>query len=84
MGKVKTEITFYAGIHTIGGVVMSVVYGEHRVLLEIGTAYEPKTDVYDHCVQPRDKNRLRDELHLRRYQWWMDYTAGYICRIFLN
>ena len=62
----KTEITFYAGIYTIGGVVMSVVYGEHRVLLEIGTAYEPKTDVYDHCVQPRDKNRLRDELHLRR------------------
>lgn len=62
----KTEITFYAGIHTIGGVVMSVVYGGHRVLLEIGTAYEPKTDVYDNYVQPRDKNRLRDELHLRR------------------
>lgn len=62
----NTEITFYGGIHTIGGVVMSVVYGQHRVLLEIGTAYEPKTDVYDHTVRPRDKNRLRDELRLRR------------------
>lgn len=62
----NTELTFYAGIHTIGGVVLSIVYGSHRVLLEIGTAYEPKTDVYDNCVRPRNRNRLRDELLLRR------------------
>lgn len=62
----KTEITFYAGIHTIGGVVMSVVYGGRRVLLEIGTAYEPSTDVYDGVVRPRRARRLEDELRLRR------------------
>ena len=62
----KTEITFYAGIHTIGGVVMSVVYGDHRVILEIGTAYQPKTDVYDNYVRPRNEGRLYDELRLGR------------------
>ncbi len=62
----NTELTFYAGIHTIGGVVLSIVHGGHRVLLEIGTAYEPKTDVYDGFVRPRLRGQLRDELLLGR------------------
>ena len=62
----NTSLTFYAGIHTIGGVVLSIVHGGHRVLLEIGTAYEPETDVYDGSVRPRLRSRLRDELLLGR------------------
>ena len=62
----KTEITFYGGTHTIGGVVMSVVYGNERVLLEIGTAYNPATDIYDGTVQKRNERYLFDELTLGR------------------
>ena len=49
----RTEITFYGGLNTIGGVVMSIVYGHERVLLEIGTAYNPATDMFDGTVQNR-------------------------------
>ena len=35
----KTEIKFYGGLNTIGGVVMSIIYGNERLLLEIGMAY---------------------------------------------
>ncbi|MBR3841571.1 MAG: hypothetical protein IKM20_10580 [Erysipelotrichales bacterium] len=62
----KTEITFYGGTHTIGGVVMSVVYGKERVLLEIGTAYNPATDIYDGTVLKRNERYLFDELTLGR------------------
>lgn len=62
----KSEITFYGGLNTIGGVVMSIVYGKERILLEIGTAYEPATDVYDGTVLKREKNWLKDELKLKR------------------
>lgn len=62
----KTEVTFYGGLDTIGGVVMSVVYGKERVLLEIGTTYDPATNVFDGTVQNRKDNYLYDELKLRR------------------
>lgn len=60
----KTKITFYAGIHTIGGVIMAVEYGNDRVLLEIGTAYVPSADVFDGHVQPRLRHRLSDAVRL--------------------
>lgn len=62
----KTKITFYSGIHTIGGVIMAVQYGKERVLLEIGTAYQPATDVYDGHVLSRSMHWLTDELALNR------------------
>lgn len=65
----KTEITFYGGLDTIGGVVMSLVYGKERLLLEIGTAYNPATDVFDGTVQHRQKHFLSDELKLNRVPW---------------
>ncbi|MBQ7890137.1 MAG: hypothetical protein IJ356_10295 [Erysipelotrichaceae bacterium] len=65
----KTEITFYGGLNTIGGVVMSVVYGKQRVLLEIGTAYNPATDMFDGTVQHRKENLMYDELKLHRAPW---------------
>ena len=62
----RTEITFYGGLNTIGGVVMSVVYGKERLLLEIGTAYDPAGDMFDGIVHHRTENYLFDELTLRR------------------
>ena len=62
----KTEITFYGGLNTIGGVVMSVVYGKERLLLEIGTAYNPASDMFDGYVEHRTENFLYDELKLGR------------------
>ena len=62
----KTEIKFYGGLNTIGGVVMSITYGNERILLEIGTAYNPASDVYDGMVSHRIDNYLYDELRLKR------------------
>lgn len=62
----KTIIKFYSGIHTIGGVIMSIEYGSERILLEAGTSYEPALDVFDGYVQPRKKEWLRDDLRLHR------------------
>lgn len=62
----RTEIKFYSGIHTIGGVVMAIEYGKDRVLLEVGVAYDPATDVYDGMVKHRKTNWLKDELLLNR------------------
>ncbi|MCL2008091.1 MAG: hypothetical protein FWG77_08405 [Treponema sp.] len=60
----KTKIVFYSGIHTIGGVVMSIQYGKDRVILEMGSAYEPATAVYDGTVLKRSRNFLKDSLIL--------------------
>lgn len=62
----KTEIKFYAGLNTIGGVVMSITYGKERILLEIGTHYNPATEVFDGVVKPRNNYHLYDDLYLKR------------------
>lgn len=62
----KTEIKFYSGLNTIGGVVMSLVYGKERILLEIGTAFEPATDVIDPVMIRRPEHYLYDELSIGR------------------
>ena len=62
----RTEIKFYGGLNTIGGVVMSIVYGKERLLLEIGMAFDPSSDVFDGMVTPRIENYLVDELKLKR------------------
>ncbi|MDR1794447.1 MAG: hypothetical protein LBR25_03555 [Erysipelotrichaceae bacterium] len=60
----KTTVKFYSGITTIGGVIMEVIYDKHRVLLEIGTAYDPSLDIYDGTVLRRHQNWLKDALVL--------------------
>jgi len=62
----KTKIKFYSGLDTIGGVVMSLVYGKERILLEIGTAFEPAKDLIDPIMNLRKENALYDELCLER------------------
>lgn len=56
----------YTGLRTIGGVVCSVVYGNDRVIFEIGSAYNPSTDVYDGVVLPRSKAWVRDAIRTKK------------------
>ena len=64
MNSKRTEIVIYSGIDTIGGVIFSVSYGKDRVLLEMGSAYDPVKDVFDGVVKSRNKNWLADKLRL--------------------
>lgn len=41
MENKQTKLTFYRGLNTIGGVIMSLEYENERVLLELGMACEP-------------------------------------------
>lgn len=60
----KTELTIYSGINTIGGLIFSVSYGNDRVILEMGSSYDPTKDVFDGVVKARNKNWLADKLRL--------------------
>jgi ribonuclease J len=62
----KTKFTLYSGLNTIGGVVFSVEYGQDRVIMEMGSAYNPSTDVYDGVVIPRSKAWVRDAIRTQR------------------
>jgi len=46
----KTKFTLYTGLYTIGGVNFSVEYGKDRIIMDMGSAYNPATDVYDGIV----------------------------------
>lgn len=65
--KTETVITFYSGLDTVGGVVMEVIYRSSRVIMEIGTVFNPGFNLYDGNVNPR-KSFLRDGL-------WIDDIA---------
>ena len=56
----NTEITFYSGIHTIGGVVMTIRYKNHQILLEMGASFSPDTDVYSANINLRETKWLHD------------------------
>lgn len=62
----RTKFTLYTGLRTIGGVVFSVEYGKDRVIMEMGSAYNPSTDVYDGVVLPRSKAWVRDAIRTQR------------------
>lgn len=56
----------HTGLYTIGGVICSVEYGEDRVIFEMGSAYDPRTDVYDGIVLPRSKAWVRDAIRTKK------------------
>jgi ribonuclease J len=60
----NTEFVMYSGLYTIGGVNASLTCGKDRVVFEFGSAYDPKTNVFDGTVEKRDKNWIRDLLRL--------------------
>jgi mRNA degradation ribonuclease J1/J2 len=48
----RTRITFYRGIRTIGGNLIDVEYGESHILFDFGTVYKPE--------EPQQPSDLRD------------------------
>lgn len=60
----RTEFTMHAGTHTIGGVIAEVRYGDHRVIFEMGSAYNPRTDIHFNGIERRTRSWLRDGLRL--------------------
>ncbi|MFC4598908.1 MBL fold metallo-hydrolase [Cohnella hongkongensis] len=64
MTPAQTEFVLYSGLRTIGGVIASVTYGKDRVFFEMGSAYDPKTDVFDGKVIGRRRSWLKDKLRL--------------------
>jgi ribonuclease J len=58
----KTKFIMHSGLRTIGGVTCSVEYGKDRVIFEMGSAYNPETEVYDGSVLPRSKAWVRDAI----------------------
>ncbi|MHA1267802.1 MAG: MBL fold metallo-hydrolase [Candidatus Helarchaeota archaeon] len=62
----KTKFVMYSGLYTIGGVICSVQYGKDRVIFEMGSSYDPKTDVYNGTVLPRSKAWVKDAIRLEK------------------
>lgn len=62
----KTKFIMHSGLYTIGGVVCSVEYGKDRVIFEMGSAYNPETDVYDGAVLPRSKAWVKDAIRTQK------------------
>lgn len=61
-----TTFIMHSGLRTIGGVVFSVTHGNDRVVMEMGSAYNPSTDVYDGIVERRPAARVRDAIRAGR------------------
>jgi len=60
--KMKTTLKFYTGLDTIGAVILEIKYGNDRVLLEAGTAFNPAFDMFDNRVSKRNLNLINDYL----------------------
>ncbi len=62
--KKRTEIRFYNGLKNIGGTVVSVKYGDHRIIFDFGLNYSPESNL-DSQVKIREKSILKDMLKLK-------------------
>lgn len=56
----------HSGARTIGGVICSIIYGQDRVIFEMGSVYDPKEDIYDGRVAPRSKAWVRDAIRVKK------------------
>ncbi|UFT99276.1 MBL fold metallo-hydrolase [Radiobacillus kanasensis] len=59
-----TTITFYGGLRTIGGTIISVQHKESRVIFDFGLSYNPATQVLDGQIRQRSSALTRDYLRL--------------------
>lgn len=62
--KKRTEIRFYNGLKNIGGTVVSVKYGDHRIIFDFGLNYSPESNL-DSQVKIRENSILKDMLKLK-------------------
>lgn len=59
----KSEIRFHEGLKG-SGVVVSVTYGQDRVIFDFGAPFRPNTNFYDGTVMRRKQNALKDAILL--------------------
>ncbi|MDD6466673.1 MAG: MBL fold metallo-hydrolase [Erysipelotrichaceae bacterium] len=59
----KTKIQFIEGLKG-SGVVVSITYGNDRLLFDFGAPFRPDTQVYDGVILHRKQNALLDALRL--------------------
>lgn len=59
-----TEFTLHFGSDTIGGMIAEVRHGDHRVIFEMGGAYDPRSDIYGAGIDRRRESWLKDALRL--------------------
>ncbi|MGV8145936.1 MAG: MBL fold metallo-hydrolase [Alkaliphilus sp.] len=60
----RTKLRFYNGLKNIGGTVVSVEYGDYRIIFDFGLNYSPESNV-DPQVKIRESSRLKDMLKLK-------------------
>lgn len=59
-----TTIHFWGGLKTIGGTIVSIEYGDSRVIFDFGIVYSPATQIFDGQLKQRDFALVRDYLKL--------------------
>ena len=60
----QTTLTFHGGLRTIGGTIVSLQYGEDRVIFDFGLVYNPQTNILDAQIKLRESAKTRDYLTL--------------------
>ncbi len=60
-----TRLHFYRGTRGMG-VVISLSYGNDRIIFDFGAPFTPLSNIYDGQVKPREINRVKDTLLLGR------------------
>ena len=59
----ETKLIFYRGTRGMGNVI-SIRYGNDRIILDFGAPFEPGHDIYDGTLRHRQRKRLKDALLL--------------------
>lgn len=60
----QTKITFHSGILTIGGTVIEIKYGDHRIFFDFGTEFRPELSLKDELLNTLIEYRLIPELDI--------------------
>lgn len=80
--KDKVEVTFHAGVLTIGGTIVEIAYKDSHIFFDFGTEFRPGLDLPDENLQTLLDNGLIPELKglydLRfNYEYKGDETKDY-------
>ncbi|MFS0821139.1 MBL fold metallo-hydrolase [Bacillus sp. 1P02SD] len=59
-----TTLTFHGGLRTIGGTIISLQYGDSRIIFDFGLVYSPQNHIFDGQIKLRKNSVVRDYLRL--------------------
>ena len=61
-GRSSTRVTFHNGVHTIGGTIVEVAYGDARILFDFGSEFNPAACVHPTTLQGLIEAHLAPDL----------------------